>query len=182
MDIFCQIKEKLNSQVIDETENFYLLHDGYPLLEGHLLLIPKLHVDCYFNLDTKLLKEFNLFKKKSVSFLKDKYRQPVIFEHGLVGQTVPHAHLHLLPTSKLITNQLKEYAETSETPHIPYIYYEYLSSKKYFKPITKITPGLLTILYAKILNRPTVNLDRANSLEKWLYAVKKNYSIWQKKN
>jgi len=39
MDIFCQIEQNLKNQIIDQTENFYLIDDGFPLLEGHLLLI-----------------------------------------------------------------------------------------------------------------------------------------------
>ena len=182
MDIFCQIEKKLDHQVLDQTDNFYLLHDGYPLLEGHLLLIPKQHVDCYFNLDKKLLREFKLFKKKSVDFLKDKYIQPVIFEHGIAGQTVMHAHLHLLPTKKSIKNELKRYGIVRKKPSVPYLYLEYSNKKNYVKPKRKIIPGLLHTLYAQILNRPLTGLKRARFSKKWLLTVKKNYALWQKRN
>lgn len=182
MDIFCHIEKKLGHQVLDQTDNFYLLHDGYPLLEGHLLLIPKHHVDCFLNLDKKLLREFNLFKKESVNFLKGKYCQPVIFEHGIAGQTVTHAHLHLLPTNKLITTDLKKYAVISKNANVPYLYFEYLDSKKYFKPKRKIIPGLLHILYAKVLNKPTIGIERTKFLMNWLLAVKKNYALWRERN
>ena len=182
MDIFCQIEKKLSRQIINQTDNFYLLHDGYPLLEGHLLLIPKKHVDCYFNLDKKLLREFNLFKKDAINFLKDKYNQPVIFEHGIAGQTIMHAHLHLLPTNKSIEKDLKQYGVVTKNPSVPYLYLEHFNKKNYFKSKRKISPGLLHTLYAQILNRPVIGLKRAKFSKKWLLSVKKNYLIWRKKH
>ncbi|OGK25019.1 hypothetical protein A3A46_04335 [Candidatus Roizmanbacteria bacterium RIFCSPLOWO2_01_FULL_37_13] len=145
MDIFCQIEKKLDHQVLDQTDNFYLLYDGYPLLEGHLLLIPKQHVDCYSNLDKKLLREFNLFKKGAINFLKDKYSQPVIFEHGIAGQTVMHAHLHLLPTNKSIEKDLKQYGVVTKNPSIPYLYFEYFNKKNYYNPKKKYIRGYFTL-------------------------------------
>lgn len=183
MDIFCQIKEKLKDQVIEETKNFYAVHDGYPLTEGHLLIVPKEHVDCYLNLNKKLKKEFLCLKNKLVMFLENYYQYPVIFEHGIAGQTVLHAHLHLLPTNIVILDKLKQLGQLTRTPKIPYLYFEYKNKKYYFDPIKKIKPGLLhSIIYAKLLNRSVVSLERARDLNNWLLKVKNKYSLWQRLN
>lgn len=180
MDIFCQIKKNISEQIIDETDNFFLLHDGYPLLEGHLLLIPKKHVDCYLNLNKKLSKEFDLIKSKIIKFLKDNYYEPVIFEHGNAGQTVLHAHLHFLPTKKLISNEVLKFCSEIIKPAIPYLYLEYQNSKQFYSPNSRIKRGLLhSYIYAKILDRPSNGLERAKSLPKWLLSVKSKYLNWK---
>jgi len=175
MDIFCQIEEKLKSQIIDESKNFYLLHDGFPLMEGHLLLIPKKHFDCYLSLDKNLIEEFNLFKNKVVDFLTKYYQKPVIFEHGIAGQTVFHAHLHLLPTDILITKQIKKVAKATKITKVPYLYYEVNNKKIYYQPIKKIIPGFFHYYYALLLNQPTNGIKRSANLKKILLKVKKNY-------
>lgn len=183
MDIFCQLEDKLQSQIIDKSENFYLLHDGYPLSEGHLLLIPKKHVDCFLNLDKKLTGEFNSIKFKTIEFLKKQYCQPVIFEHGIAGQTVLHAHLHLLPTDKLVSEELKKYGSIMKNPTVPYLYFEYLNFGQYYSPKLTIKPGLFhSYIYAGILNRPTSGYQRAKELSKWLLKVKKYYALWRVKH
>jgi diadenosine tetraphosphate (Ap4A) HIT family hydrolase len=106
-------------------------------MEGHLLLIPKKHFDCYLNLDKNLIDEFNLFKNKVIEFLKKYYQKPVIFEHGIAGQTVFHAHLHFLPTKILITKQIKEVAKVVKTPKIPYLYYEFNNKRNIISQLKK---------------------------------------------
>ena len=46
--IFCY--EKLKDRIIEETKMFFAIKDGYPVTEGHLLVIPKRHVAEYFDL------------------------------------------------------------------------------------------------------------------------------------
>lgn len=181
-DIFCQIEEKLKDQIIDQTKNFFLIHDGFPLLEGHLLLIPKKHFNCYLNLPKNLLPEFKRFKKRIQFFLKKNYQEPVIFEHGIAGQTVLHAHLHFLPTDNLVIDQLKNYGQVIEQRIIPYLYFEYQDKNFYFQPKKDIPPGLIhSILYPPLLNRPKIGEERKKDLSQWLLKVKKKYSLWREK-
>jgi len=181
MDIFCQIKEKLKNQIIDESKNFYLLHDGFPLMEGHLLLIPKKHFDCYLGLDKNLIEEFNLLKKKVIDFLTNYYQKPVIFEHGVVGQTVFHAHLHFLPTDILIKKQIEKVAKATKIPKIPYLYYEVNDKKIYYQPTKKIIPGFFHYYYALLLDQPKDEIKRSANFKKFLLKVKKNYLKYGKK-
>jgi diadenosine tetraphosphate (Ap4A) HIT family hydrolase len=181
MDIFCQIKTKLTDQIIDETKNFYILHDGFPLIEGHLLLIPKKHCSCYLTMDLSLRQECSLLKNQIVRFLSQVYTAPVIFEHGEVGQTVEHMHLHFLPTKKSLLPYLQKKANFLKKEAIPYLYYEEKNQQYYFL-LPKILPGMLhSILFADLLNRPREGKERLKEAQVWLLKVKDKYALWKKK-
>lgn len=181
MDIFCQIKEKLNNQVIKETRNLYLMHDGYPLTEGHLLIIPKKHIRCFLELPEELQQEYKKLKMEADEFLTAYYQKPTIFEHGVVAQTVLHAHLHLLPTKKTILPQIKKIAERLATPKIPYLFYEENNAGEYYVPMVDIKAGFLHLNFAKMLKRPLNGLERAEQLRGWLLQVKEKFQEWQRK-
>jgi len=83
--------------VLMETPQFLVVCDRAPLVPGHLLLIPRPHLACYGALPRTLYSEFRALKARIGAFLADAYAPPVFFEHGVVAQTVPHAHLHAVP-------------------------------------------------------------------------------------
>ena len=146
-------------------------------MEGHLLIVTKDHINCFLNLDNKINNEFIVLKRKTINFLKNNYLLPVIFEHGVAGQTVPHAHMHFLPTKKLIYDDLKRFGNKVNKPTIPYLYFEYKKLKTFYKPSTYITPGLIhSTIYPQKLGRPLVGTDRAKNLAEWLPKVKKNFN------
>lgn len=181
MDIFCQIKEKLAKQIVEETANFYVLHDGFPLVEGHLLIIPKKHFRCFQEMDQSLIEEFQILKKRMISFLKTTYTQPVIFEHGIIGQTVLHMHVHLLPTKKSIRKIINKKAIFIHEGTIPYLFYEENNKKTYFL-FKNVQPGMLhSDLFAQLLKRPKNGLERAKESTAWLLKVKHKYSLWKKR-
>ena len=83
--------------VLMETPQFLVVCDRAPLVPGHLLLIPRPHIACYGVLPRSLYREFRALKARLAAFLGAAYAPPVFFEHGVVAQTVPHAHLHAVP-------------------------------------------------------------------------------------
>jgi diadenosine tetraphosphate (Ap4A) HIT family hydrolase/8-oxo-dGTP pyrophosphatase MutT (NUDIX family) len=83
--------------VLVETPQFLVVCDRAPLVPGHLLLIPHQHLACYGALPRSLYSEFRALKARIAAFLTEAYAPPVFFEHGVVAQTVPHAHLHAVP-------------------------------------------------------------------------------------
>jgi diadenosine tetraphosphate (Ap4A) HIT family hydrolase/8-oxo-dGTP pyrophosphatase MutT (NUDIX family) len=80
-----------------ETPQFLVVCDRAPLVPGHLLLIPRPHLACYGALPRRLYSEFRALKARIAAFLAEAFAPPVFFEHGVVAQTVPHAHLHAVP-------------------------------------------------------------------------------------
>lgn len=96
--IFCEAE----SRVIHENELAFITEDGYPVTEGHSLIIPKRHVDDYFDLyrsETNAIDELLRHQKNELT-----KSDPTItgFNIGInsgesAGQTVFHCHIHLVP-------------------------------------------------------------------------------------
>lgn len=82
---------------LKETKNFWVVCDVHPLVEGHVLIIPKKHFSCIGEYNEVFYNEFlSLFDEFS-SFIKKTYGSVGTFEHGKIGQTVFHSHVHILP-------------------------------------------------------------------------------------
>jgi diadenosine tetraphosphate (Ap4A) HIT family hydrolase len=110
MTSFLKKKNKLNcphcnknsfayKNLLKETENFRIVCDVHPLVEGHLLIIPKKHHSCVGEYPNKTYEEFISLYKIYSDFIKKEYGSIATFEHGKIGQTVFHSHVHLLPYS-----------------------------------------------------------------------------------
>ena len=85
---------------IAETENYLAFLDAFPLVEGHVLVIPKKEVDYLFDLDDSLYQGLMLFSKKVATGLK-KAIQCQKIGIAVVGLEVPHAHIHLVPIKEV---------------------------------------------------------------------------------
>lgn len=96
---FCARQDLQN--ILTESPSFFLLADHAPLIEGHILLVPKAHYSCYGALPAALEAEFLRMKARAAAFLSQTYRPPVFWEHGIFRQTVHHAHLHCFPFGPL---------------------------------------------------------------------------------
>jgi diadenosine tetraphosphate (Ap4A) HIT family hydrolase len=78
--------------------------DGYPISQGHTLIIPKRHVGSFFELSPGEQAAILLFVKQVREELV-RTQQPDSFNLGLndgpeAGQTIAHCHLHLIPRRK----------------------------------------------------------------------------------
>lgn len=78
-----------------------MIRDGFPVSEGHTLVIPKRHVASLFELSHEEVGEINslLFAAKveiDRAFSPDGYNVG-INDGAAAGQTVPHLHVHLIP-------------------------------------------------------------------------------------
>ncbi len=93
---FCR-EAAIAAGLLAETTHFLVVCDRAPLAPGHLLLIPRAHLACYGALPRQWDEEFHALKARVATFLAATYGPPVFFEHGLVAQAVPHAHLHAVP-------------------------------------------------------------------------------------
>ncbi|MGH2487780.1 MAG: HIT family protein [Ktedonobacterales bacterium] len=83
--------------VLMETSHFYVLVDNAPLVEGHLLIVPKGHWACYGAVPASCDDELDATKRRVSDFLAQTYQSACFFEHGVFRQTVFHAHLHAFP-------------------------------------------------------------------------------------
>ena len=99
MDLNCPFCNKLS--IIAENKKWFSTYDKYPVSNGHILIISKRHYENYFDSNQSELSSFNdiLFKVKQ--YLTEKYKPDgfnIGFNIGEVGgQTVFHAHIHVIP-------------------------------------------------------------------------------------
>lgn len=82
---------------IEETKNFWVVCDVHPLERGHVLIIPKQHLSCIGEYPDEQCKEFHSLFVRYLNKLGAHYGKMASFEHGKIGQTVFHSHVHLLP-------------------------------------------------------------------------------------
>jgi len=92
---FCKRTEI--SHILKETPNFLLAADHAPLVEGHILIIPKQHFACFGDVPASLDAELCALKREVQQFFNYSYASVVFWEHGIFKQTVFHAHLHCFP-------------------------------------------------------------------------------------
>ena len=83
----------------------FAVKDGFPVTEGHTLIIPKRHVTDFFGLsDDELLACNQLLKElRSTILVQDELVEG--FNVGMnagatAGQTIFHCHIHLIPRRK----------------------------------------------------------------------------------
>jgi len=97
MTIFSKIiSGEIPSYKIAENEKFYAFLDIFPLVQGHVLVVPKIETDKFFDLTDDYLQEILIFAKpiaKAIEKAFDCNRCGI----SVIGLEVPHAHLHLLP-------------------------------------------------------------------------------------
>lgn len=97
MTIFSKIiAGEIPSYKIAEDENFFAFLDVFPLVKGHVLVLPKIEVDKIFDLPDHYLAAMLLFAKP-IAHAIEKTMDCKRCGISVVGLEVPHAHLHLLP-------------------------------------------------------------------------------------
>jgi histidine triad (HIT) family protein len=97
MTIFSKIiNGEIPSYRIAENDKFFAFLDIFPLVEGHVLVVPKTEVDKFFDIPDDLIGELLLFAKPIAKAIEKTFpcnRCGI----SVVGLEVPHAHLHLIP-------------------------------------------------------------------------------------
>ena len=94
--LFCQ-RDKIKEDILFKSENFFVKVGVGILAPGHVMVITKDHIPCFAELPKHLLRELTLLKGRVVETLELNFAEPIIYEHGVYGQSINHAHLHFLP-------------------------------------------------------------------------------------
>ena len=81
---------------VAEDENYVAFLDIFPLVKGHVLVIPKKETDYIFDLDSEEYLGLFSFAKK-VAKAMDKIISCERIGVAVIGLEVPHAHIHLVP-------------------------------------------------------------------------------------
>lgn len=95
--IFCKIvKGEINSSKVFEDKKFLVFLDIKPVNYGHLLIIPKEHIVWMQEADDKIISDIYKLAKKMMLALKKSLKCDYV-QLSVVGNEVPHFHIHLIP-------------------------------------------------------------------------------------
>jgi histidine triad (HIT) family protein len=124
MTIFSKIiAGEIPSYKIAENEKFFAFLDIFPLREGHVLVVPKMETDKFFDLPDEFLSEMLLFAKPIAKAIERSFNCNRCGVE-VVGLEVQHAHMHLIPINsandlnftkdklKMTPEQMKKVQET----------------------------------------------------------------------
>ncbi|MFA6515308.1 MAG: HIT family protein [Candidatus Paceibacterota bacterium] len=124
--IFCKIsKGDIPCNKVFEDKNFLVFLDIKPVSFGHLLIIPKKHVIWMQEADDKIIADIYKLAKKMMLALKKGLKCDYV-QLSVVGNEVPHFHIHLIPRYK-----------DDNFRNFPTKEYKELESKKILTKITK---------------------------------------------
>lgn len=89
------------ADILFENEYAFVKADAYPVSRGHLLIIPRRHVETWFSLTGAEMSGILTLLSQAKEYLDDKYT-PDGYTIGMncgtaAGQTIPHAHIHIIP-------------------------------------------------------------------------------------
>ncbi|MBK7735943.1 MAG: HIT family protein [Chitinophagaceae bacterium] len=121
MTIFSKIiAGEIPSYKIAENERFLAFLDVFPLVKGHVLVVPKIEVDKLFDLTDDYLAEMLVFAKPVARAIEKSFdcKRCGI---SVVGLEVPHVHMHLIPINTaddLNFTRLKLNVAEEEMKHI----------------------------------------------------------------
>jgi len=119
MTIFSKIiAGQIPSYKIAENDQFFAFLDIFPLREGHVLVVPKIETDKFFDLPADYLSGILVFAQPIAKAIEKSFACNRV---GLevIGLEVPHAHLHLIPINEpndlnFVQQKLKLTAERLE--------------------------------------------------------------------
>ena len=97
--LFCEIQKE---RILDQDDLFYVIRDGFPVTDLHTLVIPKRHVETYFDLYQPEFNSCNRMIKKFKQQIEKEDDSVRGFNIGInngevSGQTIFHCHVHLIP-------------------------------------------------------------------------------------
>ena len=88
--------------MIHEYNSVFVIKDGYPVSDGHVLIVPKRHSPDYFSLTEAEIQDANRLIQIMRKQISEKYAAVTGFNVGInsgesAGQTIFHCHIHLIP-------------------------------------------------------------------------------------
>lgn len=95
--VFCKIiSGQIPSYEVFSNDKVFCFLDINPINPGHLLMVPKTHVDKMYDLDSQDFREVFVLAKIIAKTLEEKFEA---LRTGMMveGFGVAHAHLHLIP-------------------------------------------------------------------------------------
>ena len=191
--VFCD-RSKFEEQLCGETKDFWIIATLGQITDGgYVLLAPKRHVECVGAMrkkEVELLGDLAV-KTFEANLVEYGIAPGIVFEHGIVGQTVKHAHLHIVPAIEIITQRILDNFYKNDVDCVvslsdlrnlyrkrkqPYLLWEDLwGMRVMWNP--SAPPQYLRIVVAEALGRPERanwrNMDSELDKKLWSETVKR---------
>jgi len=99
---FCKIvKHEVYAVVVCEDDEILAIMDLYPATHGHILVLPKQHIENIYSLREDLLSRIMVTASKIAKAIKQQLSPDglnlIQSNETVAGQTIPHFHLHIMP-------------------------------------------------------------------------------------
>lgn len=99
---FCKVESE--REIIASTSLSIAFFDGYPISQGHVLIIPRRHVASFFDLAENEQLDMLMLAKRVKGIIDEMYH-PDGYNIGVnvgeaAGQSVFHVHMHVIPRYK----------------------------------------------------------------------------------
>lgn len=99
-DIFCKINDgDIPSSVVYEEEKLKVIMDKFPVSPGHMLIIPKYHVNDALDMDDETFARLNGIIKMMIKKCYDVLHADgvTVTQNNGICQEVKHYHVHIIP-------------------------------------------------------------------------------------
>ncbi len=99
--IFCDYDNPKVNTVLLRGRRIYVRADNFPASDGHVEIVPFRHVESFFELEDREVREIRSLARSIRYFLQRRYR-PDGYTIGVndgqaAGRTVHHLHMHIIP-------------------------------------------------------------------------------------
>jgi histidine triad (HIT) family protein len=99
---FCRmIKEKSDCAVVSEDKDILIIMDLFPATPGHLLILPKRHIETIYEMPADLGARIMTAAVIMAKAIKEKLSPDglnlIQSNEASAGQAIPHFHLHVVP-------------------------------------------------------------------------------------
>ncbi len=94
------INREIPGHIVAENDDYIAFLDINPLVEGHVLVVPKQETDYIFDLEDIVLSGLHLFAKQVAKAIEASVECKRIGV-DVVGLEVPHVHVHLVPLNSM---------------------------------------------------------------------------------
>jgi diadenosine tetraphosphate (Ap4A) HIT family hydrolase len=169
--------------------------DKYPLCPGHTLIITKEHLACFGAASPELHRELEEAATAARAFLGAAYAKPLFtWENGIAGQSVYHAHLHLMPLAiAALPDELEQHPDVASIESWEEVRdhfardasYRYLELGGQRRLLRGHTPALRSIVHL-LANATGLRYGRSGwiktSTPEDVSEVGQRYGEWRRKN
>ena len=99
--IFCLRHNRKINRVMCENSSFFARYDNFPATPGHLEIVPKRHVESFFELTEQEISDAYALLRQARKRLNEKYTPDGytigVNEGEAAGRSIDHLHIHLIP-------------------------------------------------------------------------------------